>query len=110
MQIHVLFLPLVSQTWNKELLDLREILGVYFANVGFPGGSAVKNPPAMQEMLVPSLLGRSPGEMAILCSILAWEMPWTEDPDGLSVVTNHHHHHHHLPMIAAKFGANHPLL
>ena len=34
--------------------------------------------------------------MATHSSILAWEIPWTEDPDGLSVVTNHHHHHHHF--------------
>ena len=91
-------LTLVSQTIPKELLNLREILCVYFANAGFPGGSAVKNPPAMQEMLVPSLGWEDPleKEMATHSSILAWEIPWTEDPDGLSVVTNHHHHHHHF--------------
>ena len=53
--------------------------------MGFPGGSAVKNPPAMQEMQVQSLgqedlLGK---EMAAHPNILAWEIPWTEQPGGL---------------------------
>ena len=43
------------------------------------GGSAVKNPPAMQEMPVRSL-GQ---EMATPRSTLAWKMPWTEEPGGL---------------------------
>ena len=39
----------------------------------------VKNPPAMQEAWV-----RSPGEgNAIHSSILAWEIPGTEEPGGL---------------------------
>ena len=111
MQIHVLCLRLVSQTWDKELLNLREILGVYFANEGFPGGSAVKNPCAMQEMLVPSLGQEDPLEkaMATHSSILAWEVPWTEDPDRLSVVTNHHRHHHHFANDCCRI-CNHPLL
>ena len=50
---------------------------------GFPGGSVVKAP--MQETRVPSL-GREDAlekEMATLSSILAWEIPWTEEPGGL---------------------------
>ena len=30
------------------------------SNEGFPGGSVVKNPPAMQEMWVQPLVGKSP--------------------------------------------------
>ena len=53
--------------------------------LGFPGGSAVKNLPAMQETWVLSLdqedsLGK---EMPTHSSILAREIPWTEKPDGL---------------------------
>ena len=46
----------------------------------FPGGSAVKNPPVMQETRVWSLGGEDPleEEMATHSSILAWEIPWTE--------------------------------
>ena len=45
----------------------------------------VKNLPAMQEMQVPSL-GRDDtleGEMATHSSILACEIPWTQEPGGL---------------------------
>ena len=56
---------------------------------GFPSGSEVKNPPAvkeMQEMLVRSLGWEDPLEegMATHSSILAWEIPWTEEPGRLS--------------------------
>ena len=46
----------------------------------------VKNPPAMQETWVPSLGQEDPleEEMATHTSILAWEIPWTEDPGGYS--------------------------
>ena len=52
---------------------------------GFPGGSAVKNPPATQEIRVQSLSWEDPleKEMATHSSILAWKMPWTEEPDRL---------------------------
>ena len=52
---------------------------------GFPNGSVVKNPPAMQETWVPSLGWKDPleKEMAILSSILAWEIPWMEKPEEL---------------------------
>ena len=45
----------------------------------------VKNPPAMQERQVRSLRAEDPleEEMAIHSSILAWEIPWTEEPGGL---------------------------
>ena len=45
----------------------------------------VKNPPAKQEMQVLSLgqEDRLKEEMATHSSILAWEIPWTEEPGGL---------------------------
>ena len=51
----------------------------------------IKNPPAMQETQVQSLGGvRSLGQedalekgMATQSSILAWRIPWTEEPGGL---------------------------
>ena len=45
----------------------------------------VKNPPAMQETGVRSLGQEDPPEkeMASHSSILAWRMPWTEEPGGL---------------------------
>ena len=48
----------------------------------------VKNPPAMQETRVRSLVWKDglKKEMAIPSSILAWEIPWTEEPSGLQSV------------------------
>ena len=45
----------------------------------------VRNPPAKQEQRVRSLGREDPPEeeMATRSSILAWEIPWTEEPDGL---------------------------
>ena len=45
----------------------------------------VKHLPAMKETLVRSLGGQDPLEegMATHSSILAWRIPWTEEPGGL---------------------------
>ena len=56
--------------------------------MGFPGGSVVKNQPVkqeMQKMLAQSLGRKDPleKEMATHSSILAWEIPWSEEPGGL---------------------------
>ena len=50
-----------------------------------PDGSAVRNPPAMQETPDSSLGGEVPleEEMATHSSILAWRIPRTEEPGGL---------------------------
>ena len=55
----------------------------------FPGGSAVKNPPAMQELQA-VLLGREdPLEgMATYSNILAWRIPWTEEPGGIQSIAS----------------------
>ena len=52
---------------------------------GFPGGSVVKNLPAMQKTWVRFLDREDPleKEMATHSSILAWRIPWTEEPGGL---------------------------
>ena len=52
----------------------------------------VKNPPAMQETQetwIGSLGQEDPlkEEMAAHSSILAWRIPWTEEPNGLHGVT-----------------------
>ena len=56
--------------------------------MGFPGGSVVKNLPAMQELQetqVRSLGREDPPEkgMATHSSILVWRVPWTEEPGGI---------------------------
>ena len=55
---------------------------------GFPVGSVVKNPPAMQEMQETwgQFLGWKESlekETATHSSVLAWEIPWTEESGGL---------------------------
>ena len=56
--------------------------------MAFPGGSVVKNLPAVQKMQKTQF--RSLGKedaleegMTTHSSILAWRVPWTEEPDGL---------------------------
>ena len=51
-------------------------------------GQSVKNLPAMQETQVPSLGREDPLEkgMATRSSVLAWKIPWTEQPGGLQSV------------------------
>ena len=56
--------------------------------VGFPGGSTVKNPPAMQEPQ--EMQFWSPGQedpleegTATHSSILSWRIRWTEEPGRL---------------------------
>ena len=48
----------------------------------------VKNFPAMQETQVQSLGWEDPleKEMATCSSVLAWRIPWTEEPCGLQAI------------------------
>ena len=52
---------------------------------GFPGGSVVKKPPAMQEPQVRFLGWEDPLEegTATHSTVLAWRTPWTKEPGGL---------------------------
>ena len=56
--------------------------------MGFPGGSAVKNPPAVQETQVRTLGQENSLEegMATHSSIPAWRIPWTEEPGSLQSI------------------------
>ena len=51
----------------------------------------VKKWPAMQEMLVQSVDWKDPLEkgMATHSNILAWRIPWTEEPGGLQSRARH---------------------
>ena len=53
--------------------------------MGFPGGSVVKNPLANTGDVGSALGWEEPleKEMAIHSNILAWEIPWTEEPGGM---------------------------
>ena len=56
--------------------------------MGFTDGSMVKNPPANAgDLGLVSGSGRSGEEkMAAHSTILAWKIPWTEEPGGLQSV------------------------
>ena len=58
---------------------------IWIISEGFPGGTVVKNPPAMEETWVQSLGQEDPLEedMATHSSILAWRIPWTEESSRL---------------------------
>ena len=74
----------VSKSQNKLQLTSKNILILVFAE-DFPGGSVVNN---LQEARVWSLGLENPLErkMAIHSSILAWEIPWTEEPSRLQSI------------------------
>ena len=64
----------------------------YLFILGFPGGLAVKNPPANATDTgdmgsIPgsekSPGGRNGNPLPVLLSTLAWEIQWTEEPGGL---------------------------
>ena len=62
--------------------------------MGFPGGSAVKNPLPMQETGVRSLGQEDPleEEMATHSGILAWEILQTKKPGGLQSMGSQKRH------------------
>ena len=64
------------------MLVLKEHLDVFIAILV---AQTVKNLPATQETWVRSLGWEDPPEegMATHSSILAWRIPWTEEPGGL---------------------------
>ena len=86
--------------------------------MSFPGGSVIKNLPAMQETQVLSLAWEDPleEEMATYSSIFAWRIPWTfhgefawripwsladYSPEGHKELdmTDHTHTHTHTVLI-----------
>ena len=74
----------IGTTWSSKSLMLAGLI-LSYASRGFPGGSVVKDLPAVQEMPVRSLGQEDPleKEMATHSSTLVWEIPWTEEPGGL---------------------------
>ena len=77
-------------TLNKFAACCINILKILFCfwlwyYEGFPGGSAIKNLPAMQEPWVRSLSREDPLEEGIAThsSTLAWKIPWMEEPGRL---------------------------
>ena len=82
--ITVVSLELGSCFVNRPFIELssNHLIGMcpLFPAKGFPGGSVVKNLPAMRETWVLSLGREDPLEngMATHSNILAWSIPWTD--------------------------------
>ena len=80
-----------SQQGSPLFLGLRPFFILIIATMGFPGGSAAKILPAMQEpqeTWVRSLGWEDSLEegMAAHFSIFAWRIPWTEKPGRLQSI------------------------
>ena len=73
--------------WSIEC-TLTSVNVLQLQVLGFPDGTVVKNLPAKQKTWVWSLGSEDPLEagMATYSSILAWEIPWTEEPGGLQSI------------------------
>ena len=76
--------------------------------IGFPGGSVVKNSPAIQEtaedMGFDHWAWKIPGEGdGIPSSILAWEILWTEEPGRLRGPWGHERVWHNLATKQQKY-------
>ena len=70
------------------MTEIKMDLQYFKQTKGFPGGTVVKillPVQEIQEMRVQFLGLEDPleEEMALNSSILAWEIPWTEEPGGL---------------------------
>ena len=82
-------LSLVAASWDQSLLRCGDIyIWPYFMACSLGASlvaQRVKHLPAMQETWVLSLGWEDPleKEMATHSSILAWRIPWTEEPGGL---------------------------
>ena len=81
----------IHQLWSSyptPIYSLQRKENIISIQMCFPGGTVVKNLPAMQETgdqkcKIPGS-GRSPGqEMKNHSSTLAWRIPWTEEAGGL---------------------------
>jgi len=76
---------------HEQILSWLKTQGTFNISTQMEEGGAflvaqmVKNPPAMQEIQVRSLGWEYPleKEMATHSTILAWKIPWTEEPGRL---------------------------
>ena len=91
------FCPPSELSWCRVVLANIKIT----CNLYSLRASLVKNPPAVQETQVPSLGKEGPleAEMVTHSSILAWRVPWVEEPGGLQSIG--------LPRMRHNWGTKH---
>ena len=75
-----------SSGFIERQMDIKPLIGKEASLVA----QSVKNPPVMQETWVQSLDREDPleKEMASHSSILAWEIPWSEEHGGLQFMSS----------------------
>ena len=83
-----LYLTCTISLFRRDVEKLTQITVIHVLILGFPSDSEVKKPPVKQETQetwVRSLAREDPLEegMATHSNILAWRIPWTEEPGGL---------------------------
>ena len=100
--------PRLGQHWAGKN-DISSFELVFLTKIkGFPGGSAIRNLPAMQEMQETwvQFLGQEDcleEERATHSNILAWKIPWTEEPGGLQFITSQRQLSTHAPKLRKLF-------
>ena len=79
---------LLKQPFHFKQIHNSVYLPLFY---GLPGGSVLRIHPPIQETWVQSLGGEDPleEEMETHSSILAWRIPWTEEPGGLQSLEAH---------------------
>ena len=71
-------------TYIHYSIQNRQLMRMYCRAQGLPGAQTVKNLPAKWETWVqPLRLGRLEQGMSTHSTILAWRIPWTEEPSQL---------------------------
>ena len=83
---------------SVHIKSISPTKGTGWERLGFPGGSVVKSPPANAGAAGDAVqsLGREDPlekEMPTHSSILAWRIPWTEEPGGLQFMVLQRRHH-----------------
>ena len=76
-------LPLLSTRWHCCSVCVTIFGRWALTSRGFPGGSVVKNLPAVQVTQVRSLGQEGPRNRKWQPAVLAWKSAWTEEPGGL---------------------------
>ena len=90
-EFHMAYIVTFIRLFSDTIFFFFKLRPQLLLCLGFPGGSAVKNPPAAQERQetrVPSLGQDVPLEegMATHSTILAWKIPRTEESGGLQPI------------------------
>ena len=91
----------------KLLTIIRNIKILQAGSLGFPGGASDKNPPAnavdLEDMGSNPGLGRFPGGgHGNPSSILAWRIPWTEEPGRLQPLGLQRVRHDYSDLVHTK--------